>query len=130
MREQIKLKIAVGTAWLLMLGGTVLADSVSTFQTNAVNDSKGVNFVQGGVPRENGSDQAINPCNCNPDGTVVRNDLGKATPRTFTAGSFTLTIPATEPTTGLFLGLGLAVVGLMRRRRKKPFEKTVWENLG
>jgi hypothetical protein len=38
--------------------------------------------------------------------------------------------PAAEPATGLFLGLGLAVVGLMRRRKKKPFENTVWENLG
>lgn len=38
--------------------------------------------------------------------------------------------PAAEPATGLLVGLGLAVVGLMRRRRKKPFEKTVWENLG
>jgi hypothetical protein len=37
---------------------------------------------------------------------------------------------AAEPATGLFLGLGLAVVGLMRRRKKKPFVNTVWEKLG
>jgi len=38
--------------------------------------------------------------------------------------------PATEPATGLFVGLGLAVVALMRRRRKKPLDNTVWEKLG
>lgn len=37
---------------------------------------------------------------------------------------------AAEPATGLFVGLGLAVMGLMRRRRKKPFQNTVWEKLG
>jgi hypothetical protein len=39
-------------------------------------------------------------------------------------------VGAAEPATGLLVGLGLAVVGLMRRRKKKPFENTVWENLG
>jgi hypothetical protein len=39
-------------------------------------------------------------------------------------------VGAAEPATGLFLGLGLAVMGLMRRRKKKPFENTVWEKLG
>jgi MYXO-CTERM domain-containing protein len=38
--------------------------------------------------------------------------------------------PATEPATGLFVGLGLAVVALMRRRRKKSLDNTVWEKLG
>jgi hypothetical protein len=39
-------------------------------------------------------------------------------------------VGAAEPATGLLVGLGLAVVGLMRRRKKKRFENTVWENLG
>jgi hypothetical protein len=39
-------------------------------------------------------------------------------------------VGAAEPATGLLVGLGLAVVGLTRRRKKKPFENTVWENLG
>jgi hypothetical protein len=37
--------------------------------------------------------------------------------------------PAAEPATGLFVGLGLAVLGLMRRRRKKPLDNSVWEKL-
>jgi hypothetical protein len=37
---------------------------------------------------------------------------------------------AAEPATGLFVGLGLAVFGLMRRRKKKPLENAVWEKLG
>ena len=38
--------------------------------------------------------------------------------------------PAAEPATGLLVGLGLAVAGLMRRRKKKLVNPTVWENLG
>jgi uncharacterized protein (TIGR03382 family) len=46
-------------------------------------------------------------------------------------GTWTLeTVGATEPATGLFVGLGLAVVALMRRRRKKSLNNTVWEKLG
>ena len=47
----------------------------------------------------------------------------------FRIGTATVT-PAAEPATGLFVGLGLAVFGLMRRRRKKPLENAVWEKLG
>jgi hypothetical protein len=39
------------------------------------------------------------------------------------------TVAATEPATGLLVGLGLAVAGLMRRRRRKPVDSTVWETL-
>jgi hypothetical protein len=39
-------------------------------------------------------------------------------------------VATTEPATGLLLGLGLAVAGLMRRRRKKTVDATVWESLG
>jgi hypothetical protein len=42
----------------------------------------------------------------------------------------TAVVTAAEPATGLFVGLGLAIVGLMRRRRKKPLQNTVWEKLG
>jgi len=35
-----------------------------------------------------------------------------------------------EPATGVLVGLGLAVVSLIRRRRKKLVDPTVWENLG
>jgi hypothetical protein len=45
-------------------------------------------------------------------------------------GTWTETVAAAEPATGLFVGLGLAVFGLMRRRRKKPLENAVWEKLG
>jgi len=46
-------------------------------------------------------------------------------------GTWTLeTVGAAEPATGLFVGLGLAVVALMRRRRKKSLDNTVWEKLG
>jgi hypothetical protein len=46
-------------------------------------------------------------------------------------GSWSMSpVGAAEPATGLFVGLGLAVFGLMRRRKKKLFENTVWEKLG
>jgi hypothetical protein len=35
-----------------------------------------------------------------------------------------------EPATGLLLSIGLAFAGLMRRRKKKVAEDTVWESLG
>ena len=110
-----------------MLGGAMSADSVSTYQGNTINASKGIDF---GVPTGHGWERGINPCNCNLDGRFVRKDLEKGSGWSFTAGSHTLTVPAAEPATGLFVGLGLAVFGLMRRRRKKPLENAVWEKLG
>jgi hypothetical protein len=130
MKITFELKIVLGVVFLLMLGGTASADSVWTYQGDTINYSRGIDFGPGGVPAGNGWDQGINPCNCSVDTAIVRDDFRKATGWSFTAGAYTLTFPATEPATGLFLGLGLAVVGLMRRRRKKPFENTVWENLG
>jgi hypothetical protein len=47
----------------------------------------------------------------------------------FTIGKAIIT-PTAEPATGLLVGLGLAVVGLMRRRRKKLVDPMVWEKLG
>jgi len=111
----------------LMLGSAALADSVSTYQGNTVSDGRGIDL---GAPTGQGWDRGINPCNCKLDGSVVRKDLEKSTGWSFNAGSYTVTVPAAEPATGLFVGLGLAVVGLMRRRRKKPLENTVWEKLG
>ena len=130
MKIRLELKIVLGVVFLLMLGGTALADSVWTYQGDAIKHPRGIDFGLGGVPPGNGWDQAANPCNCRVNGGVVVNDFRKASGWRFTAGSYTLTFPAAEPATGLLVGLGLAVVGLMRRRRKKPFENTVWENLG
>jgi MYXO-CTERM domain-containing protein len=127
MNIRLELKIVLGMVFALMLGGTALADSVSTYEGNNVTDARDFAF---GVPTSHGWEQGINPCNCNPDGHFVRNELGKRSGWSFTAGSYTVTVPAAEPATGLFVGLGLAVVGLMRRRRKKPLENTVWETLG
>jgi hypothetical protein len=45
-------------------------------------------------------------------------------------GIWTETVATAEPATGLLVGLGLAVAGLIRRRRKKPIDSTVWEHLG
>ena len=47
----------------------------------------------------------------------------------FTTGTAIITATA-EPATGLLVGLGLAVATLIRRRRKKLVDPTVWENLG
>ena len=110
-----------------MLGGATLADSVSSYQGNAVSDTKGTDF---GVPGGHGWDRAANSCNCRLDGSFVRKDVEKGTGWSFAAGSHTVAVPAAEPATGLFVGLGLAVFGLMRRRKKKPLENAVWENLG
>ena len=110
-----------------MLGGAALADSVSTYQGNTINPSRRIDF---GVPTGHGWERGINPCNCNLDGSLVSKDLEKGGGWSFTAGSYTLTVPAAEPATGLFVGLGLAVFGLMRRRRKRPLENAVWEKLG
>jgi hypothetical protein len=120
-------KIVLGMVFALMVGGVTLADSVSTYQGNAVSDTRGTDF---GVPGAHGWDRGTNPCNCSLDGSFVRKDVEKRTGRSFTAGSHTMAVPAAEPATGLFVGLGLAVFGLMRRRKKKPLENTVWENLG
>jgi hypothetical protein len=120
-------KIVLGMVFALMVGGVTLADSVSTYQGNAVSDTRGTDF---GVPGAHGWDRGTNPCNCSLDGSFVRKDVEKGTGRSFTAGSHTVAVPAAEPATGLFVGLGLAVFGLMRRRKKKPLENTVWENLG
>jgi hypothetical protein len=130
MKIRFELKVVLGIVFLLMLGGKASADSVWTYQGDTINHSRGIDFDPGGVPAGNGWNQGINPCNCSVNSANVRDDFQKATGWSFTAGPYTITFPAAEPATGLFLGLGLAVVGLMRRRRKKPFENTVWENLG
>jgi hypothetical protein len=130
MKVRFESKIVLGMVFLLMLGGTALADSDWTYQGNTSNDPRGIDFGPGGAPAGNSWNQGINPCNCSADRTVGVNDLRRANGWKFTAGSYTVTFPAAEPATGLFVGLGLAVVGLMRRRRKKPFPNTVWENLG
>jgi hypothetical protein len=127
MNIRFELKIVLGMLFALMLGGATLADSVSTYQGNAASDARGTDF---GVPSAHGWDRGSNPCNCSLDGSFVRKDVEKGTGWSFTAGSHTVAVPATEPATGLFVGLGLAVFGLMRRRKKKPLENAVWENLG
>jgi hypothetical protein len=127
MNIRFALKIVLGMVFTLVLAGAVLADSVSTYQVKTINDSRSIDFV---VPTGHGWDRAINPCNCNPDGSFVPKDFEKSTDWSFTAGSYTVTVPAAEPATGLFVGLGLAVFGLMRRRKKKPLENAVWEKLG
>jgi hypothetical protein len=127
MNIRFELKIVLGMLFALMVGGATLADSVSTDQGSTVSTARGMDF---GVPTGHGWDRGINPCNCNLDGSFVRKDFEKSTGWSFTAGSYTVTVPAAEPATGLFVGLGLAVFGLMRRRKKKPLENAVWENLG
>ena len=127
MNIRFELKIVLGMLFALMLGGATLADSVSTYQGNAVSDARGTDF---GVPSGHGWDRGSNPCNCSLDGSFVRKDVEKGTGWSLTAGSHTVAVPAAEPATGLFVGLGLAVFGLMRRRKKKPLENAVWENLG
>ena|ERR1700722_18258302 len=127
MKMRFELKIALGMVLALMLGGVTLAESISTYQGNAVSDTRGTNF---GVPSGHGWDRAANLCNCSLDGGFVRKDMEKGTGWSFTAGRHTVAVPAAEPATGLFVGLGLAVFGLMRRRKKKPLENAVWENLG
>jgi len=123
-------KIVLGMVFLLAFGGRAAADSVWTYQSDAIGHSRSIDFGSDAVFAGNAWDQGINPCNCTVNGAVVRDDFRKAAGWRFTAGSYSITFPAAEPATGLFLGLGLAVVGLMRRRRKKPFANTVWENLG
>jgi hypothetical protein len=127
MNIRFEVKIALGMLFALMLGGGTLADSVSTHQGNVGSDASGMDF---GVPSGHGWDRGTNPCNCSLDGGFVRKDLEKGTGWSFVAGSHTVAVPAAEPATGLFVGLGLAVFGLMRRRKKKPLENAVWENLG
>jgi hypothetical protein len=127
MKMRFELKVVLGMVFTLMVGGAVLADSVWTYQGNTVSNARGVDF---GVPTGHGWNRGINPCNCSLDASFVRKDFDKGTDWSFTAGSYTVTVPAAEPATGLFVGLGLAVFGLMRRRKKKPLENTVWENLG
>ena len=126
MNIRFELKIILGMVFALMLGGATLADSVSTYQGNTVSNMRGTDF---GVPSAHGWDRGSNPCNCSLDGSFVRKDVEKGTGWSFTSGSHTVAVPAAEPATGLFVGLGLAVFGLMRRRKKKPLENAVWENL-
>lgn len=45
------------------------------------------------------------------------------------AGTWVDPVPSAEPATGLLVGLSLAIAGLVRRRKKKPLQSTVWENL-
>ena len=127
MKMRFELKIVLGMLVALMLGGATLADSISIYQGKAGSDTRSVDFR---VSSGHGWDRVINPCNCGLDGGFSRKDLEKSTGWSFTAGSHTVAVPAAEPATGLFVGLGLAVFGLMRRRKKKPFENTVWEKLG
>ena len=127
MNIRFELKIVLGMVFALMLGGVTLADGVPTDQGNAVSNARGTDFS---VPSGHGWQRAANPCNCSLDGGFVRKDLEKGTGWSFTAGTHTVAVPAAEPATGLFVGLGLAVFGLMRRRKKKPLENAVWENLG
>jgi hypothetical protein len=127
MKIRFELKIVLGMVFTLMVGGAVLADSVSTDQGKTISGARGLDF---GVPSGHGWDRDTNPCNCSLDGSFVSKDLEKGAGWSFTAGSYAVTLPAAEPATGLFVGLGLAVFGLMRRRKKKPLENTVWENLG
>lgn len=44
-------------------------------------------------------------------------------------GTWTASVAATEPATALLVGVGLAAVGLMRRK-KKTLDTSGWENLG
>jgi hypothetical protein len=127
MNMRFELKIVLGMVLASMVGGATLADSLSTSEGKNINDARGVDF---GVPAGHGWDRGFNPCNCSLDGSFVRKDFDKGAGWSFTAGSYTVTVPAAEPATGLFVGLGLAVFGLMRRRKKKPLENAVWENLG
>jgi hypothetical protein len=127
MNIRFEFKIVLGLVFTLMLGGVILADSVSTRQRTTVSYATGIDF---GTPPGCAWDGCINPSNCNLDGGFVRKDFEKRSGWSFTAGSYTVTVPAAEPATGLFVGLGLAVFGLMRRRRKKPLENAVWEKLG
>jgi hypothetical protein len=127
MKIRFELKIVLGMVLALMLGGATLANSVSTYPGKTISDARGLDF---GVPSGHGWDRGTKPCNCSLDGSIVHKDLEKGTDWSFTAGSHTVAAPAAEPATGLFVGLGLAAFGLMRRRKKKPLENTVWENLG
>jgi hypothetical protein len=127
MKIRFELKIVLGLLVALMVGGATPADSVSTYQGNVVSDARGPDF---GVPSGHGWDRGTNSCNCSLNGSFVRKDLEKGIGWSFTTGSHTVAVPAAEPATGLFVGLGLAVFGLMRRRKKKPLENAVWENLG
>lgn len=45
-------------------------------------------------------------------------------------GVWTQAVPSIEPATALLVGVGLAVVGLMRRRKKTSLDTSNWENLG
>src|ERR1700730_12637225 len=127
MNIRLELKIVLGMVFALMLGGTALADGVSTYQGDTATDARSIDFAS---PAEQGWDQGINPCNCSLDGHFVRSEMEKRSGWSFTAGSYTVTVPAAEPATGLFVGLGLAVVGWMRRRRKKALKNAGWEKLG
>jgi hypothetical protein len=120
-------KMVLGMVFALMLGGATLADSVSTYRANTVSDARAMDFA---VPAGHADERGINHCNCAQDSGFVRKDLEKGAGWSFTAGTYSVAIPAAEPATGLFVGLGLAVFGLMRRRKKKPLENAVWENLG
>jgi hypothetical protein len=127
MNIRFELKIALGMLFALILSDATLADSVSTCRANIVSDARATDF---GVPAGHAGDRGINPCNCSQDSGFLRKDLEKGAGWSFTDGSYSVAIPAAEPATGLFVGLGLAVFGLMRRRKRKPLENAVWENLG
>jgi len=127
MKIRFEWKIVLGMVFALVLGGATLAHNVSTYQGQTNSDARGTDF---GALSGHGWNRGTNPCNCSLDGSIVRKDLEKGTGWSFTAGPHTVAVPVAEPATGLFVGLGLAVFGLMRRRKKKPLENAVWENLG
>lgn len=130
MKVRFEWKLAVALGVLSLMGGRASADSFSNYRDVSIQYVRGIDFGTGDVVRAEGWDLSIKPCNCNVERLILHNDLQRGSGWHFTAASKTATVPAAEPATGLFVGLGLAVMGLMRRRRKKPFENTVWENLG
>src|SRR6202021_2632736 len=79
MKIKFELKILLGVVFLLMLGGTASADGVLTYQGDATNRPRVIDFDPGGVPAGNGWYLGVNPCNCSVNSAVVRDEFQKAT---------------------------------------------------